>query len=500
MTGSVTPRLWTPPLRDLSDPDSTYGYELIEFADAIGWPLDPWQRWAAIHMGELTEEGLPRFRVVLILVARQNGKTLLCRILILYWMFVDRHEWILGTHTDRQQAKKSWRKVVEMARGIEVLQREMPRVHTRETIGEEDFFNDHGAHYFFRAPGRNAGRGDTLPRILLDELREHADWETYDAALHAMRAVDDAQCVAITNQGDARSVVLDQLREDALSFIETGLGDPTTGLFEWSAPRGARPDDPAAIAAANPNVGHRIKLQPLINDAGKAMRLGGQALASFKTEALCMRVLSLNAAIDDAAWEACGTDTPLDLAAHRQHVVLCLDVSLDGLHAAVVAGALVDGVVHVEIVAAWAGAGCTRLLRTELPDIAERIRPRRIGWFPGGPAAAVAASVRAKPGKRSWAPRRCEVAELVEEVPAVCMGLAELVGPPDAPADQPRQLQHPNDLTMTTQVTGAEKLPRGDRWVFTRQGAGPVNIAYAVAGAAHLARTLPPPAPPLAVA
>lgn len=29
--------------------ETTYGYEVIDFADLIGWPLDPWQRWSVIH-------------------------------------------------------------------------------------------------------------------------------------------------------------------------------------------------------------------------------------------------------------------------------------------------------------------------------------------------------------------------------------------------------------------------------------------------------------------
>jgi phage terminase large subunit-like protein len=44
-------------------------------------PLDPWQQWVAIHIGELQPDGRPRFRQALIIVARQNGKTHLCKVL-----------------------------------------------------------------------------------------------------------------------------------------------------------------------------------------------------------------------------------------------------------------------------------------------------------------------------------------------------------------------------------------------------------------------------------
>src|SRR3954467_3044218 len=76
--GATIPRIFTPPLREL-DEDGTYGWDVIRFAEGIGWPLDPWERWAVVHLGELWHDGTPRFRFVLMLVARQNGKTTLLR-------------------------------------------------------------------------------------------------------------------------------------------------------------------------------------------------------------------------------------------------------------------------------------------------------------------------------------------------------------------------------------------------------------------------------------
>src|ERR1700742_2146374 len=79
--GSITPRLWTRPLRRLT-PQTSYGFRVIWFAAVVlGQPLDPWQQWLVIHLGELLPDGRPRFRRVLVLVARQNGKTHLCKVL-----------------------------------------------------------------------------------------------------------------------------------------------------------------------------------------------------------------------------------------------------------------------------------------------------------------------------------------------------------------------------------------------------------------------------------
>src|SRR5687767_7478098 len=110
LLGSTVPRLWTPPLRELT-PDTSVGFDQIEFArDVLGRPLDPWQEWLAVHAGELLPDGRPRFRIVLVLVSRQNGKTEMLVILAAYWMFVDEVRLVLGTSTKLDYAMETWDK------------------------------------------------------------------------------------------------------------------------------------------------------------------------------------------------------------------------------------------------------------------------------------------------------------------------------------------------------------------------------------------------------
>lgn len=483
----------TPPLRELTW-ETSYGFDVIDFAEEIGYPLDEWEQEAVIRGGELLPDGRPRFRFLLIIVARQNGKTLLCRILTLYWMFIEKHPLVLGTSTSRETAKESWRQVIDMAEGIDILMEELPSQHTREQIGEETFWNEHGSHYRFAAPNRRAGRSKTVHRLILDELREHKNRDTYDAAVNAGNAVYDFQAWAITNQGDLNSIVLDELRESAMEFIETGNGDPRLGLLEWSAPNGCDPTDIQGLAMANPNLGHRIDADALMGQAIQAKRAGGETLARFRTEILCQRVSMLDAAIDEDSWKASAlSDNELiDLTEHKRQLVMCYDVSMDGSHITLVAAARIDGLIYVEVVKVWNGFGATKQFRIDLPELVERVRPRTVGWFPNGPGAAVAADLKKRDGRRPWPPRRVEVAELNSaETPAVCMGLAEQVL-----ADE---IRHPNDEMLNAQIYQTQKLTRGDMWVFTRRGNSPIDGTYALAGAVHLARTLRPAPPPLHV-
>lgn len=433
------------------------------------------------------------------LVATHNSH--LMRAFILFWQFVERRKMTLATSTDRSYAKAAWQGTVEFAKDCPDLTEDLDlKKCTTLQIGEEEFRTVHGAKYRFAAVNRRAGRSLTIDRLVLDEIREHHDFECWGAATNAQNAVRDAQTLAVTNQGDDKSVVLDWLRDAALLFIKTGEGDHRTGLFEWSAPDGSDPADPRALAMANPNFGRRTDPEALVGAAKAAKAGDSEALTSFRTEVLCIRVAKLDPAINPEAWLAAGTLADPDFSPYRGRVAFCADVSLDGLHASVVAAARVEDEVSEEarvvvgVVAAWAGKDCTLRLRRELPKLVEAIKPRVVGWFPNGPAAAVAADLvetKRRPDGTRWPPRGTKLEEIRGDVTAVCMGLAEQV--------TAGQIAHPGDEMLDAHIGAAQKQTRGDAWVFGRKDSGgPIDGAYAIAGAVHLARTLPPAPPPLA--
>ena len=501
--GSTLPRIWTPPLVTGEPGEcgcgcaltrkSSYGFYVDDFArDILGMPLDPWQRWLVIHAGEMLDETRPRFRQLLVLVSRQQGKTHLGVTLTLYWLFVERQRLILGTSTKRDTAKESWMAAVKVARDCEHLADEIAPNGVRRSNGEETLETVDECRYRIAASNASGGRGMTINRLILDELREHKTFEAWNAATPATNAIPDAQIWGISNQGEEGAVVLDSLRLPALAYIETGVGDERLGLFEWSAPDGADPTDPAALAAANPNYGRRTDPAALHGQALRAKMAGGEELASFRTEMLCQRAALLDPAIDPDAWAACGyTPGPdgVDFSPHRGRVAFCLDVATDGTHASLVAAAVTDGKVHARVVAHWIGRDCAQRLRGELPGIVAQIAPRVVGWFPNGPAAAVSAQMQERKGADRWPPRRVKLEEIRRDVKAVCMGMAEQV--------TAGEIVHPNDPMLNAHVASAEKMAQGDGWVFTRRGVGAVDGAYALAGAIHLARTLPPAPPPL---
>lgn len=310
VVGVTVPRIQTPPLVEgppgpcgcgcALSPDTSFGFAVCELAVHVGRPLDPWQRHVAIHAGELLPSGLPRFRTVLVLVARQNGKTELCVILALFWLFVEQVAVVFGVSQKLDYAKESWSKAIRLARlsGDPELVAASAKRHVHSTNGEQEWrvplgVGDEVCRYKIGASNSDGGRSLTLDRVIADELRQQVTYDAWDAVVPATNAVEDAQVWAITNQGSDRSVVLNDLRGSAVAFIESGAGDSRLGLFEYSAPEGSDPQDVSALAQANPNMGRRIPTEVLLNQAAAAVERGGDKLKGFLTEVMCIRVRSL---------------------------------------------------------------------------------------------------------------------------------------------------------------------------------------------------------------
>jgi phage terminase large subunit-like protein len=215
---------------------------VIHFAATVlEQPLDPWQQWLVIHLGEMLDDGRPRFRQVLVLVARQNGKTHLCKVLALFWMFVERWPLVFGTSTDLEQAKEAWEFALELAEGVPALAAKMHRRHKRVGNGQQVFWTVDRSRYRISAANRKGGRGKSIDRAIGDELREQHTWDAYNAAYNAMNLRARAQVVYITNMGDDRSVVLNSLRKASSGRSRSSSGRRRPARTRPTRPRTPRP-------------------------------------------------------------------------------------------------------------------------------------------------------------------------------------------------------------------------------------------------------------------
>lgn len=471
--GRAEARVFTKPLRPLNRKTSR-GFEVIEFAEMIGEPLLPWQQWAVIHALELNPDGTYRFRTVLILVARQNGKSHLKRIVTLWRMYMDGARRIIGVAQDLALARDQWQMCQETIHACPDLEEEWGGV--RNVNGDEMFWAGSG-RYAIKAASGKAGRGGSNDEVNIDELREQRDWKAWAAVSKTTSARDAGQTWAMSNAGDDNSVVLNQLQD-----VATAGTDPSLCLLEWSAPEGCELDDVTAWQQANPGLGYTV------SEAAIRSALGTDPPAIFRTEVLCQRVDQLNGAIDLAAWKDCADTGTMD--AHRDRLAACFEVSQDGQHATLeVAAKMDDGRARVEVVAAW---DSTEAARAGLPAMLARIKPRAFTWFPGGPAAGLATTLRPlalQYNRRTGTRRAGEPPEdgglTGAKVTEVCQELADLV--------KARAVVHPGDPLLDAHIRGAVKLNSGDGWRFARKDAGHCDAAYAAAGAVSTALAMPVP-------
>jgi hypothetical protein len=401
--GSETPRIWTPPLRDLT-PETSLGFACIEFAEQIcEIELFPWQKWLLIHALELAPEltvstlddrgrldPIFRFRKIVVLVARQNGKSTLSQVLSLFFLYELGTDLILGTAQDLDTAEEVWEGALDIIEETPELAERAAKpimVNGKKTIRLVT-----GERYKVKAANRKAGRGLSGDLILLDELREHQTWDAWGAITKTTMARPAAMIWALSNAGDATSVVLRYLRKQA----HAALGDPdginaqddpeallpagdelaemidlgedgrpdlqfedleddgsALGLFEWSAPAGCPVMDVDGILQANPSTGHCISLRTILGDARSDPEW------VFRTECLCQwSDGSLEGPFPPGTWDAGRWDK--DDANPPQivgNVMACVDMSQDRIKTYVsFAGRQVDGSVQVELVAERAGS------------------------------------------------------------------------------------------------------------------------------------------------
>jgi hypothetical protein len=378
LKGKAEPRLFTPPHRALTR-ENTLGYQCIEFAELVlGVRLLPWQRWWLLHALELKPDGTFRFRTILTLVSRQNGKTWLLKVLALWFMYLGHGRLVLGAAQSLDIARESWQGAVDLTQESPELAAEVASI--RYANGEQALVLSNGARYRITASSRGSGRGLSVDLLILDELREHRTPEAWAALSKTTMARPNALTVCISNAGDDQSVVLNTLRSAALAEADPGLG-----LFEWSAPEGCALDDPVAWAQACPGLNHGT-----ITEAAIRTSLATDPPAVFRTELLCQHVPALDSAIDPAAWAACADPAGAgSLAGTGARIALCLDVSLDYSHVSLYGAA----------VTRTTACGCSRPGRG--PPWTTRATRSRRSWTPSRPLS----SGGSRPGRRRrWAP------------------------------------------------------------------------------------------------
>jgi phage terminase large subunit-like protein len=352
----------------------------------MGKPLMPWQQQVA-DVGlevEVLEDGTARFvyALVLVTVPRQSGKTTLfggvmehrailvpqARVWFTMQTAKDAVDWLTNEHWPTLGAFGNYAALRRMA-GSE-------HVKWRTSGGMVRPFppNPTGLH------------GKVSDLVVIDECWsfDALRGQQLDQAIIPTQATrPNAQVWKCSTAGDGTSMWW-------LGTVEQGRAAATTGrttgiaYFEWSCPEELDPSDPASWPQYHPAFERTIGAESM--QAALDM-LGPDEFA----RAYGNRWVSMSArVIPRAEWVAAqDEDAPMPTA---EHVALGFDVALDRSDATIVAAWRDEGGRgHVEVADHRPGVGW---VPERLGELAERWRPRAIGFDAAGPAIDVADVVK----------------------------------------------------------------------------------------------------------
>src|SRR5699024_5672379 len=161
---------------------------------------------------EQLEDGAFRFKTIVLLVARQNGKSTISLVLGLFALYVLQWSTVLGVAQDLDTAEE----ILDLATELVMASEEDDdgeesawRPWLRDQVAKVVAINGKRAlqlkgrrRWKVKAATRGAGRGFSGDLILFDELREQRDWLAWGAVTKSTMARSHALIFALSNAGD----------------------------------------------------------------------------------------------------------------------------------------------------------------------------------------------------------------------------------------------------------------------------------------------------------
>lgn len=231
--------------------DFTHGEKALKLAKSFGITPMPWQREQVMLALATDEEGHWLHPDVVLICPRQNGKSLILEIIVLYRMFVLNHQIVFTAHqwkTAKSIRNRLWKRIKSRPWAARRL------VRNTASAGEAEMEVESGGKVQFSTRSNDFGRGfDEIDLLLLDEAY-NLDSGELDAVAPIQLAAKDPQTYytssAVNELKHPKGEELSKVRAAALAGEAEGM------LFaEFMAPEGMNPEDPATWPWANPSYG-----------------------------------------------------------------------------------------------------------------------------------------------------------------------------------------------------------------------------------------------------
>jgi hypothetical protein len=405
--------------------------------------------------------GLLAYRVVIITVPRQSGKTKLELGVATHRCVTWANQVVTYTAQTRLKAREKWEddhlKTLEASPFASLFR-------PRKTSGMEAMLWSNGSKYGIEATTEKAGHGDTLDLGFIDEAFAQVDARTEQAMKPAMITRPQPQLWIVSTAGTDASVFLREKVEMGRALAEAGV---TEGVcyVEYSALEDADPADPATWWGCMPALGIMRDDGAGVTEAAVRADFQSMNLGEFRRGYLNQWV----AEIPDE-WQVIPKDVWMSLqsdpVAHGQ-VAIAADVT-PRMPGEKVWGSVAaawerpDGCTDVEIIRHSEG---TAWMSEFIAALVRRHRPYATVIDAVGPAASLVDQIEAL-GVEVTRPNSREVVQ-------ACGRFF------DAAMDA-RTLRHGGDPALDAAVAGAMRRDLGDGWAWARKGTN-VDISPLVA-------------------
>jgi hypothetical protein len=298
--------------------------------DALGLELMPWQVHFLNRALTFDDEGLLVHRSALGSVARQNGKSIILKSVILFWLL------------EMPKIRGEKQTIVSVAHRLDLavmvfddladILENKYGAYVSRSYGRNKVTMPDGTTWWIKAAKHNAGHGMSIDLLIVDELFD-VDAEVVEGGLMpAQRARKNPFALFMSTAGTEASVLFQRWREHGLRAIDSG--QPTVNyMAEWSPPPHVDPMSPASWTWGNPAIGHTLTLDTLQQESENPDR------ASFLRASLNLWVTVARGWIAPGRWPELEHRGPIPMGG-----IIAIEASLDdSRYAAVRAVNLPDG-------------------------------------------------------------------------------------------------------------------------------------------------------------
>ncbi len=336
LRGATEPRVHSPLLKG----KSRYK-EILDMVDRLKMDkLMPYQEFVLKDMMAVDKKNNYRRKTSLLLISRQNGKSHLGRVRVIWGMFYGDEKKVIIMSANRATSLMLFREIAWIIESTPELKAMTKAI--RYANGGERIELLNGATLDVISDNSSSPRGRTADFLWIDEIREISE-DGYKAAVPVTRARANAQTFLTSNAGDHFSSVLNGLVERAKDYPPE-----TFGYYEYSAPQYCKIDITSdwfwrnAVAPSNPALGYIITKES-IEEA-----IATNPIEQTRTEKLCQWIDSLQSPWPHGVLEET-SDNTLEMAVGA-YTVFAFDVSPSRRNGSLVAGQILpDGRIGIGI-------------------------------------------------------------------------------------------------------------------------------------------------------